>query len=99
MDAIYKKAIQSDTIQISDPATRKPLYGDERGVGIRPTDDKSKVCAECKWGVPDVNIPTVGHCHVMKNQVGAIWRRRVAEYYGMTCDMFTAGDVDFRDHV
>jgi len=99
MDELYDKILESPTIKTSDPATRSPLTGVMKGSGIRPQTDKSRTCDKCKFGSPDNNIHTRGQCVAIKNQVGAIWTRRINDYYGMTCDLFSEGVSDFRDRV
>jgi hypothetical protein len=99
MDKIYKDAIKAGVITPSDPATRKPLCGIDRGSGIRLDLNTERHCNKCKWGAPDSNTPEKGQCVAVRNKLGAIWKRFIPDYYNMTCDLFAEGEIDFREHV
>jgi hypothetical protein len=99
MDPYYKNILSSGEVTPSDPATRKPLVFSDRGASIRKEENKSRTCNLCKWGAPDATVPEKGKCMAMKNKLGAIWQRAIADYYGMSCDLFDEGEIDFRQHV
>jgi benzylsuccinate synthase len=99
MDSFYQEIIKSDAIVPSDPATRQPLHGADRGVGIRLEPGTPRSCYKCKWGTEDPTVPNRGQCVALKNKMGAIWRRYIPDYFNMTCDRFEEGEVDFREHV
>lgn len=96
-DKLYEEILKSPEIKTSDPAKRPPLTRVSTGSGMRETEDKSRTCEKCKFGAPDHNVHTLGQCVAIKNKVGAIWTRRINDYYNMTCDLFAGGDADWRD--
>lgn len=99
MDKFYKDIVKSDAITPSDPLKRIPLHGSDRGVGIRLEQQTPSSCYKCKWGTADPTVPSKGQCSALKNNMGAIWKRYIPDYFNMTCDRFEEGEVDFREHV
>jgi hypothetical protein len=97
MNPFFAEVLKSGEITPSDPATRKPLHGADRGVGIRLEPGTKNACSKCKWSTPEGNDLTKGQCMIMKNKMGAIWVRHISDYYNMTCEKFEEGEVDFRD--
>jgi len=99
MESLYEAVLKSGTIVPSNPATRKPLTGADRGSGIKVEADKTRTCNKCKLGTPDSQNPEKGNCVAIKNKMGAIWKRYIPDFYNMSCDHFVAGERDFRSHV
>jgi len=99
MDQFYKKIISSGVVTPTDPAGREPLVGGHRGIGMHHTDEAAHTCNECRWGTPEDAVVDKGKCYVMKNKLGAIWQRAIPDYFNTTCELFEAGEADFRELV
>ena len=99
MDSYYANILYNDPIEVSDPATRKPLRAKAPNLAMVHTDDLGKNCDKCKWGAPDNTFEDRGKCMAFKNKLGVIWQRAIADYFHTTCPHFEAGEINFREHV
>ncbi|GAB6171721.1 hypothetical protein JCM15765_11990 [Paradesulfitobacterium aromaticivorans] len=70
-----------------------------RAYDLRREPGTTKPCLKCKWGIEDPTDPSKGQCIGSKTAGGGVWKRMIKDYYNTTCDKFTEGEVDFRDHV
>jgi TetR/AcrR family transcriptional regulator, cholesterol catabolism regulator len=54
-----------------------------------------KTCATCKWQIIDPSNPSQGQCTIKRNEMGAIWKRRIRDVHHMTCGKHEEGNQTF----